>query len=58
MVFRGSVCRPTEQYETDDIRPSVDTAEVGKAMDRKGGHFVGLTEITLEINLIHSVVSS
>jgi hypothetical protein len=42
----GSVYRPTLQHETDDIRRSVDIAEVGKAMARKGGQFVILTETT------------
>jgi hypothetical protein len=47
MVFTGSVYRPTLHHETDDIRYSVDIAEVGKEMARKGGQFVILTETTL-----------
>lgn len=47
MVFKGSVYRPTLQHERDDIRHSVDTAEVGKAIARKEGQFVTLTETTL-----------
>jgi hypothetical protein len=47
MVFMGSVYRHTLQDEKDDIRHSVDIAEVGKAMASKGGQFVSLTETTL-----------
>ena len=36
----GSAYRPTSQHEPDDVGPSVDTTEVGKAMARKGGHLV------------------
>jgi len=47
MLFKGSVYRSTLQLETDDIRHSVDIAEVRKATARKGEQFVTLTETTL-----------